>query len=121
MPPSTTFLLYISPPISLFLQEKRRNYRQTDRRRFFWQKIILDKFSTSGAAQAEFVLINATSQWLTLYIDGRKSVSVPPGDRGVDLITVGNHTFRAVTPDGRYATHQGYVPPEGKTWTVTEK
>jgi hypothetical protein len=77
--------------------------------------------AASGAAQAEFVLINATSQWLTLYIDGRKSVSVPPGDRGVDLIAVGNHTFRVVTPDGRYATHQGYVPPEGKTWTVTEK
>ena len=73
-----------------------------------------------ASAQAEFVLINNTSQWLTLYVDGRKSCSVPPGDRCVDLIPVGNHSFKAVATDGRSASREGYIPPEGRSWTVTE-
>jgi len=75
------------------------------------------------AEETEFVLVNDTSTWLSLYIDGVKSVSVPPGDRGVDLISPGYHNFRAETIDdtGRYTTHSGYVPPEGKTWTVSEE
>jgi|GEM_PF-4158575 len=79
--------------------------------------------SQYAAQDAEFVLVNNTSVWLSLFIDGSRSVSVPPGDQGVDLVTPGNHNFRAETLDGtgRYVTHSGYVPPEGKTWTVSEE
>ena len=70
---------------------------------------------------AQFVLVNNTSVWLSLFIDGRRSVSVPPGDQGVDAVTPGYHTFKAVTLDGsgRSVTHSGNVPAEGVQWTVT--
>lgn len=71
---------------------------------------------------AEFVLVNNTSVWLSLYIDGQRSVSVAPGDRGVDIVRVGFHRFEVVTLDGtdRRCTRSGEVGPEGKSWTIDE-
>ena len=70
---------------------------------------------------AEFVLKNETPLWLSLFIDGKRTVSVPPGDRGVVLVTPGNHNFKAVTLDGtnRSATRSGHVSAAGITWTIT--
>lgn len=71
---------------------------------------------------AEFVLVNNTSVWLSLYIDGQRSVSVAPGDRGVDFVRVGFHRFEVVTLDGtdRRCTRSGEVGPEGSSWTIGE-
>lgn len=73
------------------------------------------------SATAEFTLVNNTSGWLSLFVDGRRTVSVPPGDRGTTLIRPGTHTFRAVTPDGRSVQRRGYVKSSGQKWTVSEK
>jgi hypothetical protein len=69
---------------------------------------------------AEFTLVNATSQWLSLFVDGQRTVTVNPGDRGVVLVSVGNHTFRAEATDGRFVQRTDYVSPAGATWTVRE-
>lgn len=71
--------------------------------------------------QAEFVLVNSTSSWLSLFVDGRRTISVPPGDRGVTLIWPGTYRFRAQTPDGRRVERSGYVGLAGQTWTITEQ
>jgi hypothetical protein len=74
-----------------------------------------------SAADAEFVLKNMTKTWLSLFVDGKRTVSVPPGDQGVTLLKPGTHRFRAQTPDGRYVERVGNVPSQGQTWEVTEQ
>ena len=71
---------------------------------------------------AEFVLKNETSFWVTLYIDGSKSCSAPPGDQCVDLVSPGQHNVKAEQTDdpNNYITNTFDVPPEGFTWTITE-
>jgi hypothetical protein len=73
-------------------------------------------------ASAEFVLRNQTTVWLSLYVDGRRTVSVPPGDQGTVLVVPGHHNFSAVTLDGtgRSVARSGRVSSNGATWTVTE-
>ncbi|HUG68924.1 MAG TPA: hypothetical protein VMM76_14340 [Pirellulaceae bacterium] len=74
---------------------------------------------TSVAISAEFVLINNTREWLFLFIDGQRSVSVPPGDRGVTLVRTGFHRFRAETRDGRFVERSGVIEANGQSWTVS--
>jgi hypothetical protein len=77
----------------------------------------------AGRGTAAFVLVNNTSTWLSLYIDGSRSVSVPPRDRGVDYVKVGFHNFKAVTLDntGRSVSRSGNIGPGGMTWTIDER
>jgi len=73
------------------------------------------------SAKAEFTLVNDTSSWLSLFIDGKRTVSVPPGDHGTTLIHPGTYTFRAVMPDNRAVQRRGYVSSAGQSWTVSEE
>ncbi len=70
---------------------------------------------------AEFRLVNATTVWLRLYIDGEGAGSAAPGDQTVSTVSVGTHTAQVVAPDGRTLTHTGTVPLGGLTWTVSEE
>ena len=70
-------------------------------------------------------LKNASSYYLTFYIDGVRKDGVPPGDRSVDfVVTPGEHTLRAdATIDGETvsASRTGDVPAGHVcTWTVTD-
>lgn len=81
------------------------------------------KSARTTKTRAELVLKNATSFSLTLSIDGEKSCSAPPGDQCVDLVTPGWHDLKAeetFNPEN-YVTRTANIPPEGATWTITEK
>jgi hypothetical protein len=70
-------------------------------------------------------LKNASSYYLTFYIDGVRKDGVPPGDRSVDfVVTPGEHALRAdATIDGETvsASRTGGVPAGHVcTWTVTD-
>src|SRR5688572_24250348 len=70
-------------------------------------------------------LQNASSYYLTLYIDGARRDGVPPGDRSVDfIVTPGEHTLRAdaVINDQTVSALRTANIPEGHvcTWTVTD-
>lgn len=87
--------------------------------------VVSFQFSVAVHAQrvAEFVLKNDTSFWVTLYIDGKKSCSAPPGDQCVDLVTPGRHNVKAeeTANPKNYITNTFDVPPDGFTWTIYEK
>jgi len=76
--------------------------------------------ASQESTTAEFLMINATSVWLTLYVDGERSCSSPPGDQCTTLVSVGGHSVKAKAPDGRYVTRSVTVPAVGFTWTITE-
>ncbi len=73
----------------------------------------------TGTAIIKFV--NATSAWLTFYVDGVKSASVPPGDTGKDLVQTGERKLRAENMNGDYAERTIYVDSDGATWTIYEE
>lgn len=72
--------------------------------------------------ETEFTLVNACSYSLTLYIDGTKSVTVPPGDRGVVFVTPGWHNVRVeqTTDPTHFITDRFDIPLGGFTLTVDE-
>jgi hypothetical protein len=70
-------------------------------------------------------LQNASSHFLTFYIDGVNVGGVPSGDRSVDFVVLpGDHTLEAeaIVAGGRItASHTGVVPAGFVcTWTVTD-
>jgi hypothetical protein len=74
----------------------------------------------NAAEQATITFINQTQYWLTFSIDGRKSSTVPPGDQGSDLTTVGQHALRAkVTGKDLSVSRTMDIPATGRTWTIT--
>ena len=75
--------------------------------------------SHADTDEAEVMLRNATSVWLTLSVDDQPACSAPPGDQCVTLTSVGGHTLKASSGD-RYITTVADVPAAGFTWTVYE-
>ena len=70
-------------------------------------------------------LQNASSYYLTFYIDGVRRDGVPPGDKSVDfMVAPGEHTLRAdaVINDQTVSASRTANIPEGYvcTWTVTD-
>lgn len=70
-------------------------------------------------------LKNASSYYLTFYIDGERKEGVPPGDRSVDyVVTHGEHTLlaEAVIAGETVSASRTADIPEGYvcTWTVTD-
>ena len=70
-------------------------------------------------------LKNASSYYLTFYIDGVRKDAVPSGDRSVDfVVTPGEHTLRAeatINGETSSATHTGEVPKGHVcTWIITD-
>jgi hypothetical protein len=64
--------------------------------------------------------INSSGVTLRFSIDGRAGPTVPSGDQGFDTTTVGNHTLKAETLNGKQSvTHAVYVKSGGVTWEVT--
>lgn len=102
----------------------------------FWAVLlIILLLATYSAASAQCVknptdetavgLQNASSYYLTLYIDGQRMAGVPAGDKSVDfVVTPGSHTLLAeavvggetVTASRTADIPEGYVC----TWTVTD-
>lgn len=75
-------------------------------------------FATGEEATVKFV--NQSGQTLRFSIDGRAGPTIPSGEQGFDTTTVGNHTFKAETLNGKQSvTHSGYVGANGCSWTVT--
>ena len=68
--------------------------------------------------QAALRFVNSTNVWIQFYVDGSPSASVPAGDEGRDVTTVGNHTLKAKTTDGREVSDSVYVPAGGFVWTI---
>ncbi|MHC4605545.1 MAG: hypothetical protein ACYTAF_01245 [Planctomycetota bacterium] len=64
-------------------------------------------------------LVNATSDYLTLHIDGVASATAPQGDVGWAQTTPGMHHLQAKGVHGE-ATAYAEVPEGGLTWTVHE-
>lgn len=83
---------------------------------------LVPVISLQAGTTAEFVLKNDTSFWITLYVDGSRSCSAPPGDRCVDLVSTGKHTFKAAETKkpSNYIRRTINVPVEGFTWTIYE-
>lgn len=70
-------------------------------------------------------LQNASSYYLTFYIDGIRKDGVPPGDKSVDfIVTPGGHTLRAeaLINDQEVSTSRAGDIPQSYvcTWTVTD-
>lgn len=70
-------------------------------------------------------LQNASSYFLTFYIDGVSKGGVPAGDKSVDfIVTPGEHTLRAaavISGETVWATRVADVPSRNVcTWTVTD-
>jgi hypothetical protein len=64
--------------------------------------------------------INSSGKTLRFSIDGRAGPTVPSGDQGFDTTSVGTHTFKAETLDGKQSvSHTVKVTDQGATWTVT--
>lgn len=92
-------------------------------------------FAASSAASAQCYqnptgetavgLQNASSYYLTFYIDGVSKGGVPAGDRSVDfVVTPGEHTLRAeaIIVGETVSAERTAIIPEGYvcTWTVTD-
>ena len=111
----SVFLLVVSFQFSLALhaQESRSPLKAQE-------EGLRDAAAVFGA---QFVFVNDCSFWLTLYINGTRSVSVPPGDKGVDLITPGWHNVRAeqTTDPTNFHAERFNIPPEGFTLTIYEE
>jgi hypothetical protein len=72
---------------------------------------------SAGSTTLKFV--NHTPFWLTFYVDGEKSVSVPPGDQGFAVTTPGRHTLRADAIGKGLSTNRTVdLTAEGGVWTV---
>lgn len=72
-----------------------------------------------AAEEATVKFINQSGVTLRFSIDGRPGPTVPSGEQGFDTTTVGNHTFKAETLNGKQSvTHSGYVGSNGISWTV---
>lgn len=87
---------------------------------FFMLLLQMPLALSQAQSETEFRLVNSTSVWLTLYVDGTRSCSAPPGDQCVDLVVPGRHNVMAEAPDGRSISNSFDVPPGGFTWTITE-
>ncbi len=81
------------------------------------------KQSAEYQQSAELVVVNSTSVWISVFVDDVRTCSIPPGDQGVDFVSVGYHNFRAETLDGtqRFASRYDYLGENGATWTITEE
>jgi hypothetical protein len=79
---------------------------------------VASAFASNDNATMTFK--NQSGQWLTFYVDGVKSATVPPGDQGSDVVTVGRHTFKAESSDGKQSVSRTIdVPASGSSWTIT--
>lgn len=77
-------------------------------------------FAFAAAEEATVKFINSSGVTLRFSIDGRAGPTVPSGDQGFDTTTVGNHTLKAETLDGKQSvSHSAYVKSGGVSWEVT--
>jgi hypothetical protein len=75
-------------------------------------------FAADETATVKFV--NQSGVTLRFSIDGRAGPTVPSGEQGFDTTTIGNHTLKAETLNGKQSvTHSGYIGANGWSWTVT--
>lgn len=74
-------------------------------------------FASGEEATVKFV--NQSGVTLRFSIDGRAGPTIQSGEQGFDTTTVGNHTLKAETLNGKQSvTHSGYIGKEGCAWTV---
>lgn len=75
---------------------------------------------TLRTEDANVKFINSSGVTLRFSIDGRAGPTIPSGEQGFDITSVGNHTFKAETLNGKQSVmHSAYVGKDGCSWTVT--
>lgn len=80
--------------------------------------IVAVAFAAGEEATVKFV--NQSGVTLRFSIDGRAGPTVPSGEQGFDTTTIGNHTLKAETLNGKQSvTHSGYIGANGWSWTIT--
>jgi len=77
--------------------------------------------ATEAWDTAEITLVNNSSQWLQLYIDGVASCSANPGDQCTDLVDVGSHCLEAVATDGRSVRQCGNISEHGVRFVISDE